>query len=78
MHVSELVERDEELDRVGIGLVGCDELGGDTLLEVNGDVGRLVGGDERRLGHGPHVIGGETLGSSRIPGHVSKKSMVRV
>lgn len=56
VHVAELVERDEELDRLGVGLVGGDELGGDTLLEVDGDVGGLVGGDEGRLGHGPHVI----------------------
>lgn len=56
VHVAELVERDEKLDRLGVGLLGGDELDGDTLLEVDGDVSGLVGGDEGRLGHGPHVI----------------------
>ena len=62
VHVTELVERDEELDRLGVSLVGCDELGRDTLLEVNGDVGGLVRGDKGRLSHGPHVIGRRDIG----------------
>jgi hypothetical protein len=54
--VAELVQRDEELDRVGVSLLGGDELNGDTLLEVNGDVSGLVGSVQRALSHGPHVI----------------------
>ena len=60
--VAELVERGEELDAVGVRLLGCDELRGDALLEMDGNVGGLVGGRERRLRHGPHVVRGGDVG----------------
>jgi hypothetical protein len=59
---TELVQRNEELNGVGVCLLGCDDLGGNTLLEVYGDVGGLVGCVEGRLGHGPHVLGRGDIG----------------
>lgn len=53
---AKLVEEGEELDRVGVRLVAVDDGNRDTLLELDGDVGGLVGGVERRVGHGPHVV----------------------
>lgn len=61
MDVAELVKSVEELDGVGVGGVGGDDLDGDTLLEVDGDVGGLVGGVHGVLSHGPHVGGGSVV-----------------
>ena len=54
---AELVESGKELDRVGVCFVGGGELDGNALIEVDGDVGRLVGCIEGTVGHGPHVVG---------------------
>ena len=59
---AELVECDEELDGVGVGLFWGRDFDGNALLEVDGDVGGLVGGVEGRVGHGPHVIGRRNVG----------------
>ena len=59
---TKLVERNEELDRVGVGLLWGDDLDGNTLLEVDGDVGGFVGSVERGVGHSPHVVGRRHVG----------------
>lgn len=59
---TELVERGEELNGVGVGLFGGDNLDGDALVEVDGDVSGLVGGVHGAVGHGPHVVGRGDVG----------------
>lgn len=58
--VAELVERNKELDGVGVRLLWGDDLCRDALFELDGDIGggrgRIFGG----VGHGPHV-GGRAL-----------------
>lgn len=69
--VAELVESVEELNGVGVCLLGSDELSGDTLLELDGDVGRLVRGVQRVGGHGPHVSGRGVVGVLQNTGLVT-------
>lgn len=59
---TDLVEGVEKLNGVGVLLLGSDKLGGNTLLEVDGEVGGLVGSGHRVGGHGPHVSGGSVVG----------------
>lgn len=59
---TDLIEGVEKLNGVGVLLLGSDKLGGNTLLEVDGEVGGLVGSGHRVSGHGPHVSGGSVVG----------------
>ena len=69
--VAELVESVEQLNGVSVLLLGSDEFGGDTLLELNGDVGRLVRGVQRVGSHGPHVSGRGVVGVLQNTGLVT-------
>ena len=50
------VELLEKLYRIREGLLWRDELGRNSLLEADCDIGRLVGSFQRVVGHDPHVI----------------------
>ena len=62
MLLAELVEKAEELDRVGSGLLRRYDLDGNTLLEVDGNIDGLIGGVQGRDGLRPHVIGRGRVG----------------
>lgn len=55
--LTELVQEAEKLDSVGDGLLGSDDLDGNTLVEVNGNIEGLVRGIEGRDSLGPHILG---------------------
>lgn len=76
--LAELVEEAEELDRVGGSLLGSHDLDGNTLLEVDGDVGGLVRSVERRDSLGPHVLGGSDIGVLEHAGLVTAVRIVVV
>ena len=59
---TDLVEGVEKLNGVGVLLFGSDKLGGHTLLEVDGEVGGLVGSSHGVGSHGPHIRGGSVVG----------------
>lgn len=59
--VTNLVQEFEQLYAVGVGLVASNDSHWNTLLELDGDVLRLVGRVEWRVGHSPHVVWGRLV-----------------
>lgn len=51
-----LVQGAEQLDGLGLLALGGDKLGWETLLEVDGDLGGLIGSVPGIVCHDPHVI----------------------
>lgn len=62
MLLAKSVQKTEQLDGVGSSLLGGNDLDGQTLVEVNGDVERGIGGLEGGDGLGPHVLRGSDVG----------------
>lgn len=60
--VANLVQKLEQSNRVGNLTLGGDNLGGDTLLEVDGEVVGNIGSVGRVDGAGPELLGGRVVG----------------